>query len=167
MIDLIRGELFGTAAGSPLQYLCVLAFLLYPFLSLPVIVYLFKRNERSSVRGMVSSLNFKAPEPVKQPVPVPEAIIEEEPIETSATLRLVSESTDRCEADVEAESDFSLTRAAKALVLSRETTSELRSLALDFLVSRGKKPGKARKQKTSLSGPVNDAGILASCFSQK
>lgn len=58
MVESLRGELFGTAASSPLQYLVTLLFLAWPFLSLPLLVYLWRRTE---ARPVPQPLSFTAP----------------------------------------------------------------------------------------------------------
>jgi len=43
MTEMIRSELFGTLTGTPLEGLVALGFVLYPFVSLPLLLYLVHR----------------------------------------------------------------------------------------------------------------------------
>ena len=58
MVESLRGELFGTAASSPLQGLVTLLFLVWPFISLPLLVHLWRRT---AVPLAPEPLRFTAP----------------------------------------------------------------------------------------------------------
>ena len=154
MVELLRSEIFGTATGTPIQSLVAALFLIYPFLSLPFLVYLWKRDKESG------PLEFHRPallikrEEQKRKNEVQHLRLVELPKEEAPPTKVAKdEPTD-------------LTEAARALAIASETSADLRAAALDFLMARGRR-GKARRRKNADDELSNFAGILASSSSRR
>ena len=154
MVELLRSEIFGTAASTPMQSLVAALFLLYPFLSLPFLIYLWKRDKESG------PLEFHRPallikrEEQKRDNKVQTLRLVELPKEEAQPVKTIKdEPTD-------------LAEAARALAIASETSADLRAAALDFLMARGRR-GKARKRKSVDDELSNFAGILASSSSRR
>ena len=153
MVELLCSEIFGTATGTPIQSLVAALFLIYPFLSLPFLVYLWKRDKESG------PLEFHRP-----------ALLikrEEQKRENKVQhLRLVELPEEEGPPKVVKDEPTDLAEAARALAIASETSADLRAAALDFLMARGRR-GKARKRKSADDELSNFAGILASSSSRR
>ena len=148
MVELLRSEIFGTATGTPLQSLVAALFLLYPFVSLPIIVYLSKRDRE------VGPFDFHRP-----------ALLIKREEQKRTPLRLVEPPKEERQSKV-IEEPTDLAEAARALAIASETSADLRAAALDFLMARGRR-GRARKRKSSDYELSNVAEILASSSSRR
>ncbi len=152
MIELLSSEIFGTATVTPLQSLVAALFLIYPFFSLPIIVYLWRSKEAPPLHFERPALLIKRDEMEREKARKVE--IKERPLQlVDFPKEAIAEPTD-------------LAEAARALAMASETSADLRAAALDFLVSRSRR-GRARKRKIVGCEPSDFAEILASSSSRR
>ena len=148
MFDFFNQGFSTFEGGSPLRSLILACYLVYPFFSLPVIVFLWKKESSSRWNGLFSRptlvrLNSKEEEG-RSDKALGKTELE---VSKSKTPSCIPMKASRSGFDGKEEKS-SLIEAARTLALATETSADLRAAALDFLIRRGPRGERVCKRKS-------------------